>query len=68
MSWFENQHLRCAVDCPKCGAKNQFGPGVFVDDFHGYTMEEVARQRADKRPNVELSRRSLKNLNNETKL
>jgi len=55
ISWLANQQLRYVVDCPECRAKNQFGPGVFVDGFHGCTAAEVVRQRADKRPNVEVS-------------
>ena len=41
VSWLEHTSLRAAVDCPRCGAKAQFGPGVYVKDFKGYTLPEV---------------------------
>ncbi len=49
ITWFENEQLRYAVDCPTCGAPKAFGPGVFVEDFYGYTWDEAIRQRAGKR-------------------
>lgn len=45
VSWLEHTMLRTAVDCPRCGAKNQFGPGVYVDDFRGYTLLEVLHRK-----------------------
>ena len=44
----EQRSLLAAVDCPSCRRPGTFGPGVFVPDFEGYTMQEVARQRARK--------------------
>lgn len=38
VSWLEHTLLQYAIDCPRCGANKQFGPGVYADDFHGYTL------------------------------
>lgn len=38
-----NNLLRCAMDCPDCGCKKQFGPGVYKEKFNGYTASEVWR-------------------------
>lgn len=50
MTWLEHECLRVAVGCTNCGADNQFGPGVYVPDFTGYSIQEVLQQRARKRP------------------
>lgn len=45
ITWLNHDSLKCAVDCPSCGAKNQFGPDVYVPDFRGYTLNEVIRRK-----------------------
>ena len=61
MSWFAHTQLRVAVDCPECGPKpvasEQFGPGVYVEDFCGYTIAEAIRRRTENTPNVKVSGR-----------
>jgi hypothetical protein len=47
VSWFEHTQLRVSVDC-QCGAKDQFGPGVYVPDFGGDTLDYVLRSRKQK--------------------
>jgi hypothetical protein len=44
-SWLEHVSLHADVSCPDCGARKQFGPGVYVDDFRGYTMLQVTTRR-----------------------
>ena len=48
LSLLENDSLRIAVDCPTCGEPKAFGPGVFVPDFSGYTVQDAMEQRAKK--------------------
>jgi len=50
MPFFMHEALRVAVDCPTCSAPKQFGPGIYVEDFHGYTMDEVMKRRAGVKP------------------
>lgn len=45
VGWFEHTQLIAAVDCPTCGAKNQFGPGIYVDDFKGKTLKDCRDYR-----------------------
>lgn len=46
VTWFQHSQLRAAVDCPRCHAKDQFGPGVYVADYAGKTFDEVAEYKA----------------------
>lgn len=48
LTWFQHTQLRFAMNCPKCGATEQFGPGVYVDDFKGITLQELVQRRAAK--------------------
>ena len=50
MWWDEHSALIFAVDCPRCGEKNQFGPGVYVPEFKGHTLKDVADARSRKPP------------------
>lgn len=50
MTWAEHNFLMVAVDCPKCGYKNAFGNGVFIEDFKGYPWEQVVIQKLRARP------------------
>lgn len=45
LSAVEQNSLRAVISCPSCGATEQFGPGVFVEEFEGYTWDEVREQR-----------------------
>lgn len=44
--WKEHTRLRFLIGCPKCGLENQFGPGAYIDDFEGYSMDEVFSMRS----------------------
>ena len=46
VTWFQHSQLRAAVDCPRCHAKDQFGPGVYVADYAGKTFDEVVEYKA----------------------
>lgn len=46
--WIQHERMRFAMACPMCDTPDQFGPGVYVPDFAGYTSEEVMRQRRTK--------------------
>jgi hypothetical protein len=48
MPWIQHVHLRFSMPCPACGTEDQFGPGVYIEDFQGYTWAEVLTQKADK--------------------
>lgn len=48
MTWIQHDQLRCSMSCPVCDAEDQFGPGIYVPDFTGYTMGEVQQQKASK--------------------
>ena len=50
VTFFEHTQLRAAVDCPRCHTTDQFGPGVYVEDFEGYSLQEVLQQKARKAP------------------
>jgi hypothetical protein len=40
MSWEEHSSLVTSVDCPSCGRKETFGPGIYIPEFQGYTMDQ----------------------------
>lgn len=44
-TWLAHTMMRAAVDC-RCGATKQFGPGIYVDDYQGKTMQEAIRFQA----------------------
>lgn len=63
ISWHAHEHLRVALDCHNCGCKKQFGPGIYIDDFQGYTLEEVMQRRSDwlaREPNADLDGTKIK--------
>jgi len=37
--------LVAVVDCPACSAPDRFGPGVWIEEFTGYTWAEVQEHR-----------------------
>lgn len=48
ITMIEQESLRCAVNCPHCGSRKAFGPGVFIEDFDGYDLDEVIQQKDSK--------------------
>lgn len=48
MPWFQSEQMITAMPCPQCEAANQFGPGVYVHEFNGYTLSEVMNWKASK--------------------
>jgi len=48
ITMIENNSLRFRVDCPSCGMKKQFGPGVYIEGFQGYTLKQALEQRRRK--------------------
>jgi hypothetical protein len=52
ITWLEHTHLLCAMDCPDCGAKKQFGPGIYVDSFKGYPLDYVVQLREERKHRV----------------
>lgn len=48
MSMSEQNALLAAVACPTCGEPDQFGPGVYVEGFAGYTVQQALLQRRGK--------------------
>ena len=45
MSWLSHSLLKCSVPCSDCGAKDQFGPGVYVEDYKGVTLAQAMIRR-----------------------
>jgi len=41
-TWMEHTELRVCVDCPDCGRSRTAGPGVYEDDYSGYSLAEAA--------------------------
>lgn len=46
LTWLEHSSLSVAVDCPSCAAPRQFGPGVYVPEYNGVTLDEVKERQA----------------------
>ena len=49
VSWLEHSLLKFAMPCPACGTENQFGRDAYIDDFEGYTMDEIMERRKSRR-------------------
>jgi hypothetical protein len=60
MTWFDHSQLRFTMSCPACGCENQFGPGVYMDEFHGYTLAEAMRHKVGRTVGVDPFRRTRK--------
>lgn len=48
ISFLECKQLIADVRCPICYKPNTFGPGIYVPEFEGYTMDSIHRQRRDR--------------------
>ena len=47
-SWVPHGHLICAMPCPDCGEKDQFGPGIYVEDYAGISLTEAMERRRER--------------------